>query len=176
MNMDVTYYRRALAAALLCGLLLSGCSGGEAQAADTTISEVSIREAVTEADPEEAVQAVYDAFPDTIAEDMTSSEYRKQFTDVTDAIEEYYGRISSPNNGLGDLLILKPIGDSHDRVRESLHQYQERRVREFENYDILDAHTIAREAVIYDQGDYVILVMFADNQAVRDIIDDYIPM
>lgn len=165
----------ALCAAALI-VSFTGCSWSNPQPADTSEDEVSIRPAVTQADPEKAVDMVYGANPDIIAERLAPGTYRKQFQEITDAVSDYYGAISSPNNGLGDLIILKPEEESRDLVRESLHQYRERRVKEFENYDILDSHEIAKNAQIYDQGEYVILVMFADNDAVMDIIDEYIPL
>lgn len=171
-------YALFLAAAMLAAF--AGCNG-KAQPADATANEVSIREAVTEANPQAAVDAVYDAFPDIAHGDMPESDYRKQFADVLDLVKEYYIQISSPNDGLGDLLIFKPAQgedpeQSRDQVREALHQYKEKRAREFENYDILDAYSIARDSVVYDQGEYIILVMFSDNEAVQDIIDDHIPL
>ena len=49
------------------------------------------------------------------------------------------------------------------------------RAKEFENYDVYDAHQIAQDAVIYEQGGYLIMLMLADTDAARDVIDQYIP-
>lgn len=171
----------ALSAALCLGLACSGCSFGKAQPADAAVSEVSIREAVTRADPQKAIEAIYSAFPEIIHQEMTPEEYSKSFGDVADLVEEYHIHTSSPNNGLGEVIFIRPAQSqepeqTRDQVREAIHQYKEKRIKEFENYDILDSYTIARDSVIYDQGDYLILVMFADNEAVQDIIDDHIPM
>lgn len=170
--------------ALLCGALalvlpvlaLGGCSSRRAEAADAPVGEVSIRQAVTEADPQGAVDAVYAALPDAWPTPVSATEFERHFADVADKVESYYGCTSDPGGGLSDLLILKPRSGERDLVREALHLYQEKRVREFENYDILDSYTIARDAQVYDQGDYLILVMFGDNAAVQEIIDGYIPI
>lgn len=61
------------------------------------------------------------------------------------------------------------------KVRDALEQVKLNRAKEFENYDVYDAHQIAQDAVIYEQGGYLIMLMLADTDAARDVIDQYIP-
>lgn len=168
--------KRALPFLAMAVLLAAGAGCGQAAVPADESLEVSIREAVTEANPQAAVDAVYEALPDARPTPLDDAQFTKLFTDVADSVESFYGCTSDPGGGLSDLMILKPLSGKRDEVREALHTYQERRVKEFENYDILDSHTIAREAQIYDQGEYVVMVMFADNTLVQDIIDEHLPM
>ena len=164
----------AAAMALLLVLGLAGCGRG----AEQTESEVSIRETVTEADPQTAVDKIYEALPDARIERLTGESFAQLFPTLDGVAEEFYGAVSNPNGGLADVIIVKPVERSgaRDTVREALRGYQDKRMREFENYDILNALTIATEAQVVDQGDYVLLLMLADNNAARDIIDQYLPL
>jgi hypothetical protein len=161
-------------AALL--LVLPGCGRGADTAAEAA-SEVSIREAVTEADPDAAVEEIYETLPDAQAVPLSAFQLANYFPELSlDDLLSYTGRISSPEGGLADLIFFEPAEGKRDTVREALRGYQERRIREFEDYDILGSFEIAANATVIDQGDFVILLMLADNEVVRDIIDKYIPL
>lgn len=164
-------------AVLLLAVAVAGCGAEEATEVYAE-SDVSIRPAVTEADPETAVQKVYEALPDARTRPLTLSLFEELFPDLGSVAEEYYGRISDVNGGLADLIVIKRAdgAGNRDKARDALWQYQEKRVSEFENYDILDAYSIARDAEVFDQGDYVVLLMMPDNEAAREIIDQYIPL
>jgi hypothetical protein len=166
-----------LLAALL--LVLAGCDGGGAETAEEAASEVSIKEAVTEADPEAAVNEIYEALPDAQTRELTNYELTKNFPDLTpESLVSYTGRLSSPDGGLADVVFFEPAEGERDAARAALQLYQEQRIREFENYDILGAFQIAQDAIVIDQGDFVILLMLAEDQveAAREIIDQYIPL
>lgn len=163
---------------LLAALALTGC-GERAGAADSSREEeVSVRAAITEADPQAAVDKVYETLPDARKTALTTVSFRELFPGLEGVIDEYYGCTSSPNGGLSDVIILRPAEGSgnRDKARDALRGYQDSRILEFENYDILRSFEIAKEAVVFDQGDYVVLLMLADNDAAREIIDQYIPL
>jgi hypothetical protein len=166
-----------LLAALL--LFLPGCDGGGAETAEEAASEVSIRPTVTEADPVTAVNEIYEALPDAQTRELTNYELTQNFPDLDpESLISYTGRLSSPDGGLADVVFFEPAEGERDAAREALHLYQEQRIREFENYDILGAFQIAQDAIVIDQGDFVILLMLAEEQveAAREIIDQYIPL
>ena len=52
---------------------------------------------------------------------------------------------------------------------------QEERIREFTDYDIYNSTEISENALIFNQGGYIIMLMLEDNQAARTIIEEYIP-
>lgn len=138
--------------------------------------EIIMKKTVTTADPKAAVDAIYETMPESVTTVLNGYAMEQNYPGMAEITDAYYGRISDPNGGLCDLLIVKPKKGKRDAVRDLMHQYQEKRIREFENYDILGAFEIAGDAVVIDQGEYVILLMLPDNDAVREIIDQYIPL
>ena len=158
-------------------LLLSGCaSTPEAttagQAADAT-TEAS--EPVIEADPKGAIHAIYDSLNEYSAHILSTEEAEKVLDFSTVLVSEMYLSVSDPHFGLSDIFIVRTLPSSRDKVREELYRYKDRRVLSFENYDILSSYAIAQNAVVFNQGDYVILLMVADPEAAKIIIDQYIP-
>lgn len=170
-------YRQALAAALAAVFLLAGCT----QEAEPALADngVSIREAVLTADPQAAIDDVYETLPDARVDDLDLLRFRDLFPELEEVVESYYGKVSDATGGLADMIILKPVDDAtatRDTIRDALRRYQDRRIQEFENYDILDSFSIATEAEVYSQGDYLILLMLPDLEAAREIVDQYIPL
>ena len=49
------------------------------------------------------------------------------------------------------------------------------RIREFVNYDVYNSSAIAENAVIFERGGYVVMLMLEDNDSARRIIERYIP-
>lgn len=155
--------------------IISGC-GRQNEATAAVLNEDNRKKAVTVADPQTAVEEIYASLKDYEADKLTSWRL-KEALGIADAdLKEYYGKISKPEEGLADVMIIRPKEDLREDVQLALSKYKEKRMSEFEDYDILDAYSIAQNAVIYDQGDYIILLMLADNDAARDIIDEYIPL
>ena len=163
----------------VAALIIVGLAGCQRQTAPVDmVGAVSIREAVTIADPQTAVDRIYETLPESRTEPLDAATFADLFPDLGEVVEEYYGAISDPNGGLADVVIVKPrsASDNRETVREALRAYQEKRIREFENYDILNALTIATDAQVVDQGDYVLLLMLPDNEAAQEIIDQYLPL
>lgn len=167
--------REAILLFLIIAIFFSGC-GGKTQPVSVMVSDSPVKEAVTVAKPQDAVAAIYASLPSHKAEPL-------RFIDLNDTIEvnassvsEYYGRISDPNEGLADVLILLPKDQERENVSLALSKYKEKRMASFENYDILDAYAISQNAVIYEQGGYIIMLMLSDNDSARKIIDEYIPL
>lgn len=167
-------YRAAVVLALLL-LVLSGCRG-ESRAAAVMLDETSAREAVVVANPQSAVEEIYKSLKEYDASPIREWRLEEQLGIEESHITECYGRISNANSGLADVVIILPGESYREEVQLALSKYKEQRMAEFENYDILDAYSIAQSAVIYDQGNYVIMLMLADNDAARKIIDEYLPL
>lgn len=168
-------FRWVMIAAVFMSVLLSGC-GGKAEATVAVLDETNRKKAVTVAEPQTAVNEIYESLKDYKADPLTSWRL-KEFLGIAEAnLKEYYGNISEPEEGLADVIIIRPKEAHREDVQLALSKYKEQRMSQFENYDILDAYSIAQNAVIYDQGDYIILLMLADNEAARTIIDEYIPL
>lgn len=160
--------------ALLCALLLclTGCRS-EGPGQDAAVE--SAGPLVETAEPETAIEKIYEnvtvrGLADASDDDLTD----KFFLDVS-MLDSYWVRFSSGDFGLADVFILKPSEGMEPKVRDALEQVKLNRAKEFENYDVYDAHQIAQDAVIYEQGGYLIMLMLADTDAARDVIDQYIP-
>lgn len=160
---------------LIFMLIFAGCDS-KAQATSVTVTSSSVKEAVTVAKPQEAVDAVYAALKSYKAEPIRYIDLDEQLELKASSVSGYYGKISDPSEGLADVAILLPKEQERENVSLALSKYKEKRMTEFENYDILDAYAIAQNAVIYEQGGYVIMLMLSENDAARKIIDEYIPL
>lgn len=49
------------------------------------------------------------------------------------------------------------------------------RVKEFENFDIYNSYRIAQDAVIFEQGEYVVMLMLDDTETARAVINRHLP-
>lgn len=165
----------ALALAILTtAAMLSACFANTGSAQVAALSDVSIREAIIEPDPQAAVDAIYAALPNSRTTSLDTYTLDKIGINTTD-IQEYYGCVTDPAGGLSDVIMLLPKFDKREAVLEQLNQYKLQRIREFENFDILDAYSIAQNAIIYNQGDFLILLMLEDNESTQNTIDEYMP-
>jgi hypothetical protein len=165
--------------AVLFSLVGTGCVSfpdGATPASVTADSvEVSVREVAEVADPQGAIEEIYASLEEYSAQRLDTEAIFEIMGITGYQTEESYVYYSDPKSGLADIAIIKPSGNSKDVIREGLYSFKDQRIREFENYNILDAYTIAQDSLIYDQGEYVILLMLEDNEAAKTIIDYYIP-
>lgn len=166
---------KAFVTAIVFMLIVSGCANKQAAAA-VALGETSIREAVVVAQPQKAVDEIYKSLEDYEAVPISEGRIKDQLGIEKTHIIECYGMTSDPNEGLADVAIILPKDSRREAVQLALSKYKESRMSAFENYDILDSYLIAQNAVIYDQGDYVIMLMLSDNESAREIIDEYIPL
>ncbi|MCL2034006.1 MAG: DUF4358 domain-containing protein [Oscillospiraceae bacterium] len=159
---------------LILLILASGCRQNDTAVA--VPEQANIREAVTVAEPQKAVDKIYSSLEEYKANPVTALQIEELIGIRERDVDAFYGKISDPTGGLSDVLIIEPKSDRREDVQLALSKYKEKRMAQFENYDILDAYPISQNAVIYDQGDYIIMLMLADNDAARRIIDEYIPL
>lgn len=156
----------------LCFLGLTGCGQAQTPLEESESSQVQV---VDTADPEAALDAIYQDCEIRGVEKATIRILRDQFYINPDQIVDYYVRYSSGRYGLADVFILKPEAGEELAVRESLEQVKLSRIKEFESYDIYNAYQIAQDAEIFSQGGYEIMLMVEDLEAAREAIDQYIP-
>jgi len=165
-----------VASLMAAAFVLSGCSSSNGDAQVAALSEVSIREAVQEPDPQGAAEAVLATLKDRSYEQLDSGELEQYIGISASDTEDFVAFYSDATSGLCDIVFIKPAKGKRDHLREALFTYKEARKSEFENYDILDSSRIAENAVVLDQGDYLVLLMLPDNEAAQDIIDEYLPL
>lgn len=160
----------AAVAALLLALGLTACSGGEPLETGGSSSALPKR-----ADPQSAIEAIYKENTVLKVAPADDALMEKLGFDLSD-IYSYNVMYSEGSFGLADTYIIRPYADRMDAVRELLHDVKFNRTKEFERYDILDAYNIAQNGMIYQQGDFAILLMLEDNEAAADLINEFIPV
>lgn len=178
------FYQKAasllMAAALLCTAMMTGCD-----VLDTSLPppEEEHQEKEVKAYPKKAIEKIYrkkdkragltEPTADTLEADLGLN---------PEDIAEFYIRYVDPDFGVGDVYIILPkegedaAGVSHaSNVNSALENIKDDRIRCFDNYDIYNSEQIAENAVIFERGGYVVMLMLEDNDTARQIVERYIP-
>jgi hypothetical protein len=168
-----------IAAALLTGCFdLQSSSGRPAPESRILTPETSapVREVAAAANPGRAIREIYIWNGDHISE-LVDVERLMEIIGITSfPAAEVYARYSDPRGGLADVVIIKPEEGGMIEVREALYLYRDRRVIEFEHFDVLGSLNIAQNAIIFEHGEYVVLLMTSDNDAALLIVNQFIPL
>lgn len=162
----------AFCCALLLAAGLPGCGKPDPEQASVSAVSVSVVEV---ADPEQALTEIYAEIDPLGLSEATDEILSDKFLIEPDMLTDYWVRYSNGRFGVSDVFLLQPREDDVLTVREALEKVKLSRAKEFENYDIYNAHQIALDAQIFEQGDFVVMLMLEDNDAARTIIDKYIP-
>lgn len=158
----------------------AGCSSGKAETRSVKQMEAKLvvgeKEAPVVAEPEKAAEAVCDKFASSTELAKIEPAALEKITGITsdDAIEAV-AYSSEAKKGLANVFIIRPYPSLREDVRDKLLSYRETKIREFENFDILDSYTIAKNAIVYDQGEYLVMLMLSDIESAQSAIDAYIP-
>lgn len=152
----------------------SGCQQSS-QPVDGPVQHLPDAPEVETIDPASALDEIYQEIEISGLEEASLRILEDKFFIKPDMVEEYYVRYSSGRFGLADVFILYPVEEFRADLREQLEQIKLMRAREFVDYDVYNAHQIAQNGQIFEQGGYLILLMLEDNEAAREIIDRYIP-
>lgn len=172
-----------LVTALALSIILTGCSGKKQTDIEKNTMEAlyvaELKEAPIQANPDNAAAAVYTAIEKEQGTCEPVELSRSEFTDITgiseDEAMEVVAFSSSPKDILSDVFIVKPYPSLREDVRDKLFDYKENKMREYENFDILDAYSIAKNSIVYDQGEYLVMLMLTDNEIAQQQVDMYIP-
>ncbi len=162
-----------LAMLLMFGMTACG-SAEEPEAPSETLPAEEIM--ITEADPQAAIDEIYADFERTNG--LRNASYL-EVEDVMgfdlDTIEEYYIRYMETDYGASDVYIIKPKKGQEETVRQAMKDWQEARIRTFIGYDIYNSTSISENALIFQRGDYLVMLMLDDNDSARSIVEKYIP-
>jgi len=180
--MKIRLALRAVVLTMAATAFVAACSSASQQAAVAVpASEAELRaQSLTEesrppADPQGAADAIYETLTGRSVEKLDSQGLQNVLNISVLDTKSYLVYYSNPLNGLCDLAIIEPEDDKRDDIRKALFAYKESRMEEFRNYDILDSFEIAENAEIYEQDEYLILLMLPNNDAAQEIIDEKIP-
>ncbi len=129
-----------------------------------------------DADPAAALDAIYADLSVKKLKDADSQDLKTFFQLDTSMLESFHVRYTSGKYGLSNVFILKPKSGYADDIKVQLQTIQENLMEEFKQFDVNNSYSIAQSAEIYNHGDYVIMLMLADNEAAREILDAYLPL
>lgn len=113
-----------------------------------------------------SIMGVREATVDGIAEDFS--------VDPT-LFAEVYGRYTDGRFGIADIIIVRPAAGEEAAARDALITIRTSRTSLFHNYDIYGASELASGGTIYSRGDYLILLMIENSDAIREQLDQSIP-
>lgn len=175
----------SLLVAVVAVCSLTGC-----EALDTTLpDEEDVQEALdnrteqTTVDPKKALEQIYATLGSRIGlVDPTPEQLETVVGLDPDDYTSAYVRYVETDFGADDVYIVLPKegedenGVSHrENILSQLRERKDARIREFANFDVYNSETIAENAIIFERGGYVVMLMLEDNDAARSIVEQYIP-
>lgn len=107
--------------------------------------------------------------------EATAESLSKDFAVDESTFSEVYGRYSDGRFGVADVIIVRPASGKQAEAREVLTAIRTSRTNLFQNYNIYGASNIAANAVIYARGDYLVLLMIDNVEAVHSQLNESIP-
>ena len=173
--------RKAVICLTCCFLaaLLFACGGRAARNEEPEQAYAAIaltdETAVRQADPQRAVEAIYQIIEGGSVDRVSDEELDEVFGLAPYMVVEAVAYVSDVAGGLRDIAIVIPAPDMEEQAREALNQYAASRAASFRNFDILGSYSIASGAVVFNQGEYLVMLMLPDNDAAREILDQYLP-
>ena len=157
--------------ALMCTMsVMTACSAASKSDDDNKPNAQPLK-----ADPKGAIQEIYAGCSIKKMGQATDTEAVEEIGLSLEDIRTHYIMYSKGNYGVKDTYIVSPIPGHEAQVKAQLEARQDAMIRQYEHYDIYESYKISLGAVIYEQGEYIIMLMHDDNDAVREIIDRYIP-
>jgi len=179
MNMRICVRKAAICLTLVFLVAATAACGGRQSSSDQPeeayTAVVATDREVALPDPERAVEAIYRSLEGGVVQRVSDDELSEVFGLESHMVVEAVVYVSEPTGGLRDIAVVKPAPDMEEQAREALNQYAASRAAEFRNYDILDSYPIASGAVVFIQGDHLVMLMLPDNDAAREILNRYLP-
>lgn len=153
-------------AIFLFSIILVGCSSNNDTPSSTPESSVDINAVISEIfDREDAPNFLDDLTKESLQQTMNIS---------SDMYDEMAGKIGNGRFSIEDALIIKPVDGQKDAIIEALNQHKKNRMNTFEQYNVQGDFEKSKNALIYEQGDYVIMLLLDDNIKAKEIINKYI--
>lgn len=159
-------------ALLLAALMSHGCSGYNFTPQEAA---APVSQAVTEADPQAALEEVYYDVQIMGVQEATPALLEEKFHLDRSLYTSVDARFADGRFGVADVYIFRPVPGKEDELKEALEQIKLSRIIEFKNYDIYNSTQLTEDGRIFTRGEYMILTMIEDADKVREIIEKYIP-
>lgn len=179
------FYKKALClllAAVMCTGIFSGC-----EALDTTLPNEETKQIdenrKAQANPKKALEQIYVQVGKRVGLVEPTQEQLESVVGLNmEDVERAYVRYVETDFGADDVYIILPKegtdedGNTHrENVLAAIRERKDDRIKEFVNYDVYNSSAIAEDAVIFERGGYVVMLMLEDNNSARRIVERYIP-
>ncbi len=156
---------------------MQGCSSYEMSdnpVIETTLAAKTTPEVATSG-PENAVKEIFFQSEIMGLHDLDETVLQERFDISPELYTEYYGKYADGRYGVSDIFILRPAEGREAELKEALEQVKIARINEFQNYNIYNALENAEDALIFNRGDYMVMVMTNDAEGVKELIGKYLP-
>ena len=172
------------AVGVVVGALLTGCSALDTSLPSTEEQQTTkTRKKTRTASPQKAIEQIYQELGKRIGLVEPTAEQLETVVGLDpEDVKEAYVRYVEGDFGADDVYIILPKegknedGESYrEHVLAQLKERKDSRTREFANYDVYNSTEIAENAVIFERGGYVVMLMLEDNESARRIVERYIP-
>jgi len=164
-----------IAFAALTLLSFTACSSKKAEAAALTVKVASAEVA----NPTQAVSEINNSLKIKI-KDLKYAEREdllSKFKISPDDVADFTISYAEGQYGISNVFLIKPVSsDKTEAIKQALRAVQEQYIQKTEKFDVYNSYKIAQNAVVYVQGQYVVMLMLEDNDAAKNIIDKYIPV
>lgn len=167
---------RVMALLLACCLLLGACSAQESSQQSQPGEDSPGEQTAIEAQPEKALEEILALQNSDLGLVEPDLEETAELLGLEEEdLEESYAFYKDKDFGAGDVFLLKPAQGEKETVRQALKDWQEERVRSFSSYDIYNSAAISQNALLFEWGNYLVLLMVEDNEAARALVETYLP-
>ena len=190
-NPSIDPLREPMETAVYLGKRPAAVRRTAAGALDTTLPPQETQEQTAQiksekntAKPQRALEQIYSQLGKRIGlvEEPTAEQIAAVVGLDAKDYEQAYIRYVETDFGADDVYIVLPKegkdeeGVSHrENILSQLRERKDFRTREFANYDVYNSASIAENALIFERGGYVVMLMLEDNDSARSIIEKYIP-
>lgn len=127
------------------------------------------------ATPQQAIDDIYINVSVMGVEDATPERLESEFGIDPLIYTGLWGKYSDGRFGAADVIVIQPRNGMEKEVREALQNIKLSRMNLFKNYDIYNSYSLAEEGSIIERGDYIMLLMIENKEAVIDILYSNIP-
>lgn len=133
------------------------------------------------ANPQGAIDEIY-ALPNQNIKDLyvvDETRLLEQYLIDPSEVQEFYITVTDVDydmrTGVSNTFIIKPVPEKLEDIKNKLRDIQDIYIENTANFNVYNSSDIAKNATVFLQGEYVIMLMHEDNQKIIDIIDRHIP-
>ena len=156
---------------------MQGCSTYQQDSvAPLNAANPSSEEVIYGAGPQDVIEDYFFQNQVMALNDLDETVLQERFGIDAELYTEYYGKYADGRFGVSDIFILKPAPGKEDALKDALENVRNMRISEFTNYNIYHSLENAEDALIFRHGEYIIMVMTDEPEAVRDLIHKYLPV